>query len=369
MAKSYLQTACVYSLYSDLVAQCAPFIFLKRKRLVRFISLLIIFSFSMLSNAVVVSYLYEVQVEVASQSQSSRSEALNEALQQVLVKVSGNATPLQDEGNQAEKLEPDRYVGSYSYIHNPITDQLQLKVLFAQNLIDALLRQTQYPIWGRSRPLVLVWQAVEEKQNRFVINTDKKTWHYEFEKAMNDRGIPVIWPSLDLEDQMALPMANLWGLFRDDIGAASERYLTDAYMAGRLIQTTDGMWQYTGFFQGSQAPLSLAAKDESKQAVFHSVANQVASFLAQHYAVQSGSESSSQIIDITNVNSFQQYQQLLSYLQANSVIKEVKVLAAKQNSLSLELVLAASWDQAWSTLALDQRLLTTDQPQTYQWQP
>lgn len=335
----------------------------------RFISLLIIFSFSMLAHAVVVSDLYEVQVEVDSQSQSSRSEALNEAMQQVLVKVSGNATPLQDEIIQAETLEPDRYVRSYSYTHNPITDQLQLKVLFAQNLIDALLRQTQHPIWGRSRPLVLVWQAVEEKQKRFVINTDEKTWHYEFEKAMNDRGIPVIWPSLDLEDQMALPMANLWGLFRDDIGSASERYLTDAYMAGRLIQTTEGMWQYTGFFRGSQAPLSLDAKDESKQAVLHSVANQVASFLAQHYAVQSDSESSGQIIDITNVNSFQEYQQLLSYLQANSVIKEVKVLAAKQNSLSLELVLSASWDQAWSTLALDQRLLTTDQPQTYQWQP
>ncbi len=335
----------------------------------RFISLIIISSLSMFANAVVVSDLYQVQVEVVDQSQNSRTEALNEALQQVLVKVSGNTATLLNEAIQTETRLPESYVRSYSYTHNPINNQLELKVLFAQNLIDGLLRKTENPIWGRSRPLVLVWQGVEENLKRFVINSEQNAWHYEFEKAMNERGIPIIWPSLDLEDQIALPLANLWGLFRDDISTASERYLTDAYMAGRLTQTADGMWQYSGFFRSVQAPLILNALDESKQAVLRSVANQVANFLAEHYAVQSNTESSGQLLDITNVNNFQEYQNLLNYLQAHSVIKEVKVLLIKQNLLSLELILTSSWEQTWSTLALDHRLLATDQPQTYQWQP
>lgn len=323
----------------------------------------------MLTHAVVVSDLYQVQVDVADQSPSSRNDALKEALQLVFVKVSGTTDTLQDETIQQETQQPDRYVRSYSYSHDPIDNQLELKVLFAQNLIDALLRQTQHPIWGRSRPLVLVWQAVEENNQRFVISTDEEAWQHEFEQAMDERGIPVIWPSLDLEDQMALPIANLWGLFRTDIHSASERYLTDAYLAGRLTQMADGQWQYSGFFNSAQAPLSLQATNEDKQAVFKSVANQVANYLAQHYAVRSNTESSGQQLQVSNVNNFHEYQQLLNYLQATSVVKEVRVLAVKQNQLTLELTLSSSWEQAWSTLALDHRLLATDQPQMFQWQP
>lgn len=333
----------------------------------RLIGLILLSCLSLFTQAVVVSDLYEVQVEVADQSQSSRTDALNEAIQQVLVKVSGNTETLQNETIQEKSSKPDRYVRSYSYTHNPTNNQLELKVHFAQNLIDELLRQTDQTIWGRSRPLILVWQAIEEGNNRFIVSTEQTAWHYEFERAMNERGIPVIWPSLDLEDKLALPVANLWGLFRDDISDASERYLTDAYMAGRLVKTTGG-WHYAGFFKSSQAPITLEAQDEDKEVVLRNIANQVANYLAQRYAIQSNNENSGQLIDVANINGFQQYQNLLNYLQANSAIKEVKVQAVKQNKVSLELILSTSWEQVWSTIALDHRLMATDQPQTYQWQ-
>lgn len=333
----------------------------------RLIGLILLSCLSVFTQAVVVSDLYEVRVEVADQSESSRTDALNEAIQQVLVKVSGNPETLQNETIQESSSQPNHYVRSYSYNNNPVNNQLELKVQFAQNLIDSLLRQTDQPIWGRSRPLILVWQAVEENNNRFIINPDQATWHYEFERAMNERGVPVIWPSLDLEDQLALPIANLWGLFRDDINNASERYLTDAYMAGRLVKVNDG-WRYTGFFHNAQLPLSLEAQDEDIEVVLRSITNQVANYLAHRYAIQSNTENSGQHIDVANINGFQQYQDLLNYLQANSAIKNIKVRAINQQQVSLELTLSTGWEQVWDTLALDHRLMATEQPQTYQWQ-
>ena len=145
----------------------------------RLIGLILLSCLSVFTHAVVVSDLYEVQVEVTDQSQNSRIEALNEAIQQVLVKVSGTTDTLLNETVQEKSSHPERYVRSYSYTHNPINNQLELKVHFAQNLIDELLRQTDQSIWGRSRPLILVWQAVEENNKRFVINTDQAAWHYE----------------------------------------------------------------------------------------------------------------------------------------------------------------------------------------------
>ncbi len=335
----------------------------------RFISLIILSCLSMLTHAVVVSDLYQVQVEVADQSQSNRTTAFSLALEKVILKVSGNANSLQSPVIQQNLAHPDSFVQSYSYVENKTTEQLEIDVHFGANLIDDLLRQAEQPIWGRSRPLVLVWQAVEENNDRFVINEDHANWQHAIEDAMNDRGIPTLWPTLDLEDQIALPVANLWGLFRSDIASASERYLTDAYLAGRLTQHSANHWQYTGYFNSVQAPLTISAKGDSKEAVLAKVADQVATFLADLYAVKSSNESSGQQLSITNVNDFQEYQNLLRYLQNNSVIKEVILLGVNQNVLNIELVLSSSWDQAWSTLALDQRLLITDQPQTYQWQP
>src|SRR5690554_1587554 len=87
----------------------------------------------MLTHAVVVSDLYQVQVEVADQSQSNRTTAFSLALEKVILKVSGNANSLQSPVIQQNLAHPDSFVQSYSYVENKTTEQLEIDVHFGAN--------------------------------------------------------------------------------------------------------------------------------------------------------------------------------------------------------------------------------------------
>lgn len=318
------------------------------------------------AQAVVVSDLYQVQVEVESQSQAHYQEALNDALQQVLVKVSGTIATLNNEGIHRAAATPQRFLKSYHYQQQD--EQLLAVFQFSQGLIDGLLRQTEQPIWGRSRPLVLLWQGVEVQGNRQVLSQEEVPMHKAFEQAFNARGVPVLWPALDLEDQVNLPTSHLWGLFRGDIAKASERYLTDAFVAGKLLEQSDGSWRYQGYLQLQQETLELDSQREELTELIHEVADSLASFLAEHYAVTNDQLVEGQQITVTGIHNFKQYQQLQAYLAANAAVKHVQVVAIEQQRLTLALEHSGEWDKVWQNLSFDKRLVVTDEPLVYHWQ-
>jgi len=341
----------------------------EREPVVRIIGLLLVWCLSLNAQAVMVSDLYEMQVAVADQSVASRAPAMQEALMLVLVKVAGEQSAAHHELLQQQLSNPDVFVKSFRYVRDEADGSLQLKVTFAQNLIDDLLRQAQLPVWGKSRPLVLLWQAVEDKRQRLVLNQNDQQWRLQMERAMSERGIPLLWPALDLEDQIALPVGSLWGLFRADVRKACERYMADAQMAGRLAPVAGGGFAYRGFLLHRDETLELSAEGDEVAVVLRQIADQVAVFLAQRYAVRSQNEASGQMIMVSDVDNFRQYHELLAYLLSNNAIDQVHIRSVDNNNLILELDLAADWNQVWSVLALDRRLVATDQPQVYRWQP
>lgn len=319
------------------------------------------------AQAVTVSDLYQVSVMVQDQTENSRNQGLQQALQQVLVKVSGSRDSVQL--LQQASPSPQQLVESFSYRRDPVDDALLLQVQFASNLIDQLLIDAGQPVWGQTRPLLLVWQAVEEGPLRMLLGQDVSLWRVQADRAMHERGLPVLWPTLDLEDEIALPVEAVWGSFRDRIIDASQRYRHDAILAGRLAAAGNGQWRYDGqlWHQQQWLPISVVANDAG--AAMQGVADQVARYFAARYAVRRQVQTSggfSLVVD--GVASFADYQMLLRYLKANVAIDEVQVLAANGPQLQLELQLAAPWPQVWGVLSLDKRLQQTEQPGVVQWQ-
>lgn len=331
----------------------------------RFLGFIFLLCFSISSKAVVVADLYDVQIIVEDQSPKVLNQAMREALQQVFVKVSGSAESLSNQSIMRASNSAMSFVKSYRYTH--LDDQLVLQVQFAQKQIDNQLKQANQPIWGRNRPLLLIWQAIEIDRQRVMLNQQHPLLPVEFEQAMKKRGLPILWPSLDLEDQINLPANHLWGLFRDEIELASNRYLTDAFLAGKLSLNLDDLWQYQGYLQlqGSQLPIQL---EHAEQAVLlQQLADQAAEFLAQHYAIIETDSSDDQQIAIVGIENFKQYQQLLDYLNANIAIKKVRVVSISGDRVKLALELSTDWAKAWQTLSFDKRLGETDELQVYRW--
>lgn len=332
----------------------------------RFLGLLITLLFSFNTQAVIVSDLYEVTLAVADQSSEELSQAASEGLQQVFIKVTGSTETLASEALQQTSSEAMRFVKSYRYSQSD--EQLLVRLQFAQTPIEAKIKDAGFPIWGRSRPLLLIWQAAESNRQRHIINQEHPQLYQAIEQAMNQRGVPILWPNLDLEDQISLPVNHLWGLFRNSIEQAAARYLTDAFMAGKLNQSTDGIWHYQGFLQLQQEHLNIQLQHEEQNALLHLVAGEIASFLAEHYAVADTLSASGQQITVQGIKNFKQYQHLLEYLNANIAIKNVAVTAISQDQLSVSLDLSTDWHRVWQNLSFDKRLQETDESLVYRWQ-
>ncbi|WP_430462873.1 DUF2066 domain-containing protein [Thalassolituus sp. LLYu03] len=331
----------------------------------RALFLMMLWGLSLVSHAVTVSDLYQVRVPVSDQSSASRQSGLQEAFLQLVVKVTGKRDSAQNDAVLSAASNADRFVKSFRFFRDTASG-LQLEVVFAQNLFDDLLRDARLPVWGKSRPLVLVWLGVEADLQRAIVGPNQAQWKAATELAMNERGIPLLWPALDLEDNMALSVEQLWGLFRADIATASERYMADAVLAGRLTPKSGG-FGYRGFLKLKDEFTEVQAEGSSEAAVLAQVADQVSAFMAARFAVVSSESTGGFQIQVGDVTSFKQYQDVLNYLKANVAIKAVRVVSVTNQMLTLELDLSADWAQVWTTLALDRRLLQTEQESVYNW--
>lgn len=324
--------------------------------------------FSLWSHAQVIHDLYEMSVVVADQSTAQRQHATQEAMQLMLIKVSGTSDVLQHRDLQNAVLKPDRYVRSFRYRRDEHeADRLWLHVVFAPNLVDDLLRGAEQPIWGRNRSRILVWLAQENEGVREPIGANQRILQAPVVNAMSERGLPLLWPILDLEDTFALPIERLWGLFQQDIQQASLRYQPDGILAGRLYQDQDGLWVFRGLFEHQQIWLGVDGEGDDVVIVMRQIAEQIARFLSDRYALRSmPGLAEGHRINVEGISTFEHYQQLLRYLTAQNAIRNVHVVQVGAGHVTLALELTADWSRIWLNIARDGRL-RSDVEGIYQW--
>ena len=101
-----------------------------------------------------------------------------------------------------------------------------LAVQFDANAVQRLLQDAAVPMWSGSRPVTLMWLAYEQDYNRQVVATstpmDQPVKH-NLMQQMHRRGLPVVLPLMDLEDEMRVSASDIWGRFPEPVINASSR--------------------------------------------------------------------------------------------------------------------------------------------------
>jgi hypothetical protein len=334
-------------------------------------------------HAVNVSDLYRVNVAVDDQSEESRKLGVQWAFQQLLIKVSGYQDSLTNPTLVAASQNAERYMQGFSYQKDTVDDQVYLQAWFSKALVIPLLKRAHAPIWGKNRPLLLNWLAVEPSREipqadivfesdvnstdsrevigrgeRLLISEQLPEWQTRLSRAFSERGLPILWPMADLEDQTSLPLDQLWWLFPDAISQASLRYQADAVLAGRLSQTVEGLWQYEGLlFQGEQR-ISILTEGDSPLAAFTLVATEVGKNFADQFAIKSdpmNGRAGIRVI-VKKVNDFTDYSQVLAYLQNITGVRQVEVAQVDKDNLQLYLALEGDWSKVQRIIRLDNKL-------------
>ena len=317
--------------------------------------------------------LFSVEVPVKSQSAAERRRAASEGLRKVLLRISGSQEAVYSE-QLFEKIEAaEKYVQQFQYLKLDDAEQLEdeykvkIRLEFSQIFVERLIREGGFRYWPVDRPKTLVW-LVEDNidSGKQLLNIDNEsTITQSLFNAARERGVPLAFPVLDLEDNIALSAQKVWNLDEQSILAASERYDVDVILVGRFIRTFDGRVKATWLFyhndesqiydvtRGTESPEQL--RTLGREAVYP-----LANFLANKYAIApSTSDSAGAHLVLRGIDNYSSYRSVLNYLEKLAVINDVKLVEVEKDSLHIVLEVDVDVNRLESTFQLEKKMRPT----------
>ena len=335
-----------------------------------------------------VSGLYEAEVPVEGQDTDQRNKAIVEAFRRVLVKVTGNRGIVHHPRMASDIHKAPRYVQQYRYRLAPAETPVEkvedlpsesgeesitppppagpvrmLRVQFDEKALNRLLHQRGMPVWGNTRPAALVWLSMEQDGRRSLIapEADGETLSGIF-TATEERGIPLLFPLMDLEDQSTLQVSDLWGGFADSIRRASDRYGPDAIMTGRLVSFGPDLWRAGWTLYLGEEEFIWDSEGQSLAMAVEAGVQSGMDVLASRFAPLAGDSSISQLhMRVTGVNDIRGFARVKRYLIELGAVEKAALVSVEPDSVNYVLQVRGGIQALEQDIALSSVLLPVPQ--------
>ena len=287
--------------------------------------------------AVAVRNLYEAAVPVPDQSPGARDGALRQALEAVLVRVTGSRE-LPPEAHGALLPRATVLVQGYGYEAGASGRELLLRAQFDARAVEAALRSQGLPVWGANRPAHTVWLALrDDGQPRAILDAASVPGRAgALLAAAEARGLPLTFPSMDATDRQLVSFNELWsGRVEGAVGAA-RRYGSDVVVVARLGRE-GGRWvsRWT-FIDGAGASEEWAATHATLPEALAAGVNELADREARRFAVQTGQMQDLRL-QVSGVDSLAEYGRVLNYLRARTAVRSAQIEAVQDNRATFRL--------------------------------
>lgn len=316
--------------------------------------------------------LYQADMLVADQSQRERNQATVDGLAEVVVRASGQPLVLQNPELMKAFDRASDFLVEWRYESTDETLTIdgreqparRLVLRYSGNAIEKLLRDLRLPIWPANRPSMLVWLIVDDKDGRTRVSSSAADSAaadvlQHTEASAKRRGIPIIKPLMDLEDQVALSADALWSMDQQAIRRASERYNADGILVGRLTETSRGEWRagWLLLHQG-RSEVFDGGGVELADVVAEGI-DQIANHFSQLYGITpSDGSSEAMAFQMDGISDFASYMQVMDYLQSLAVVRRYDLVAVRGDSMLLYIYLEGDIDRLRGALSLDGRLVS-----------
>lgn len=327
-------------------------------------------------HAEIVDDLYSGKILVADRSDATLESAANEALAEVLVKVSGSADVLNNPAVTQALTQAREQVQQYGYSRDTLSpDGWVARVEFGRRYITRLITQAAAPLWTANRPRVLVWMVVERDGLREFVSPDTTPMlAQELMREFERRGVPAQFPLFDLADTTALGLEQVWEIEGVALMAASQRYDLVDVLAGRVVALNSGNWAGDwSYIQPANRLDRTISASGSREFGVQGVAL-VANEMAARYSVApSTGEGGGGVVpmSVTGVYDYPDYAAIVSWLESLELIEHANVRVVRPDSIELGLITGADAAQLATIIELNQRLAPTNSGTEglhYQWQ-
>ncbi len=311
-----------------------------------FVSLLFAFSQAPAGQAV---SLYDVEVLVADESADTRWRVFKEGLDEVFVRISGDSIVM----DKLKRPPASRYVKQYSYdpVENPDSKKdgellsHRIKIQYNGSAMEEYLRENGYPVWGEHRAEVVIWMAIRDGRNEYVLkDTDNSLLKTSAQQALHRRGVPDRWPLFDYKDRKILKIADIRGGFKDPVVKASKRYSRGPALTGSLIWN-GSKWQSSWSLLMESGNRHWSIEDADYNVLINKAVDQAADAMGIVFAIHGLSDNQKLAriqLDIQEVRSIDAYRKLENYLQDLSAVEVAKPLKVDGQSAIFEITLRSS---------------------------
>jgi len=354
-----------------------------------FTSLLLLFALGTTTWAATEVSLYQERIIVSGNaSQKEQSSAIELAFKRLLVRVTGISEALQEPTIVAELDKGSRYLSSFrfeasgEFFTNILGEKVATKAMvldFDEATVNGLLIQNRLPVWGARRPDVLIWLADRLDGQDHILADNETTELAQLVSAeAAGRGVPLLFPIMDLTDTLNLSFADVNGLFSQDIEAASGRYSAEAVLAGRIVQrVNDYSADWLLLFKGERIRLP-EVKGTLADIVTDGI-NMVAERLSEQYAFVLDPLLLGTIrLQVVNINDLAEFAAIERYLQTLNLITGITVRHFGASDIVFDLTISGDRMQLADLLNLDGQLVPIEEDTLeakldnllyYQWLP
>ncbi len=341
-----------------------------KAKILIFVALLLILLF-VFKQAIAVhaTELYEVEILLSNESASVRRDAFKQGLDEVFIRISGDSIIM----GKLKRPAPATYVKQYSYepveqAETNLQGELlthRIKIKYNSSLMEKYLQQNGFPVWGEHRPEVVVWLAVRDGRNEYVLKqSDLSLLKAATDKALIRRGVPVRWPLYDAKDKKILSVADIRGGFKDPVTTASKRYTRGPALTGSMIWNGK-QWQSSWSLlmpsegqHGESRHWNMTEKNH--KLLINKVIDQAADALGIVFALR-GSTSKQQLktiqLNIQDVNSIRKYRKLENYLRDISAVKMATPLKVDGQNANFAVTLRSNEEDFLNLIENDAELI------------
>jgi len=315
--------------------------------------------------------LFQEEVDAAGRDAESRDVALQQALQSVLLRITGSAGQAGESTAEELLKQPGRFVEQYRYRQVPgpgpgAPERLRLWVQFDGVALEKGVRDLGLPFWGYERPDVLVWLAIDDRGSRYLVSEAAETDAAgSVLDAAARHGLPVTLPLMDLEDQRAVQFTDVWGGFVSSLESASQRYRPQVILLGKLGRSSSG-----GGWRGDWNLLGVASNqswtshaNNLDMAVQQGIA-EASAWLVQKYAVVAGDESVLSLV-VEGITDLEDYARVQKYLASLTPVDRVQVAQVRQQEMEFNLKLNADERNLLQLIRLGKMLQPLDEPSSW----
>lgn len=307
------------------------------------------------------------EVAIKDQSDQSFQQILPQSISQVLIKLSGNPGVVTLPQIQNAIQTPQPYIQSYGFftrVNSQGLTQTFAKITFDKKGLIQLLRQAGQAVWGKNRPLILVWLKNGVGESSSIVSSgDNDDLNAALMNNANRRGLPIILPDMDLQDQEYINTSMEQAFDPQKLQAVEHRYQVNIILAGNIQPGANNGWQGQWYLLFYGQPFQWDNTAADPDTLISKAIDNTANILANQLATINNQNLETTVkMEITGVNNLSDYVKVIKYLKNLSLVSNINISNMENNSLILDVTTVGGSEKLMSSLRGSAYLIAIQNP-------